>query len=172
METNRPLQTAGYLLALLLTVVPLYDAATSIWPPHLSDERWRWGSVGALSNLTLVPLLGLFIGLVIATFADDRRTRRFIGWICGLLAVVVAIAAVLFILDYFQTRTLVRPQFQHQMGIATATALAKHILTVIGLALLSRAGLSGPRAVVRSKRPVTAEPTRSPLISVGGTSAE
>lgn len=169
METNRPLQTAGYLLALLLLVIPLYDAATSVWPPHLGDERWRFGAVGALSNLTLVPMLGIFLALCVATFADDRRVRRYIGWFSALLAVAIAAFSVLFILDYFQTRTIIRPQLQHVMAVATVNALAKLIISVITLALLSRAGLSGPRAVVRAKRPV-AEPARAPLIAVGGTS--
>lgn len=172
MENNKPLQSAGYFLALLLIIIPLYDATTSVWPPHLGDERWRFGAVGALSNLTLVPLLGLFIALAIAVLADHRRTRRFIGWLCAILAVVIAVLAALFMLDYFQTRTIVRPQFQHQMSVATMTAMGKHIVTIIGLALLSRAGLTGPKAVVRAKRPV-AEPVRSPLVAVpGATSAE
>lgn len=170
METNRPLQTAGYLVALLLILVPLFDAGASVWPPHLGDERWRFGAIGALSNLTLIPVLGLFVALAIATMADSRRTRRFIGWLCAILAVVIAVLAALFVLDYFQTRTIVRPQFQHQMAIATTTAVAKHVVTVLALALLSRAGLSGPRAVVRAKRPA-AEPARSPLITVGGTTS-
>lgn len=168
MEFNKPLARAGYFLALLLVVFPLYDATTSVWPPHLGDERWRFGAIGALSNLMLVPLLGFLIALAVATFADDRRVRRVLGWICAILALGTAVLAVLFILDYFQTRNIVRPQFQQAMGVATTTAMIKHACTIITLLLLSRVGFAGPKAVVRRNRAVTEPSAPSPLLPLGG----
>lgn len=168
MESNKSLARAGYLIAALLIVLPLFDASMSVWPPHLGDERWRYGAVGALSNLTLVPLLGFFMALVIASVVDHRRVRRVLGVLCGIFAVVLAALAVLFILDYFQTRTIVKPAFQHAMGLATGTALVKHILSIIALTLLSRAGFAGPRPAVRRKVVIT-EPTATPLMPVSGT---
>jgi len=168
MESNKPLARAGYLVAALMVLIPLFDASASVWPPHLGDERWRFGAVGALSNLTLVPILGFLIALFIASVFDHRRVRRFIGIICAILGVILAAMAVLFILDYFQTRTLVNPRFQHAMGVATATAIGKHILSVITLALLSRAGFAGPRAVAPKKRVVVTEPSVTPLVGVSG----
>jgi len=167
MESNKPLSRAGYLIAALLIIIPLFDASASVWPPHLGDERWRFGAVGALSNLTLVPLLGFLLALFIASTLDHRRVRRFIGIICAILGVVLAAMAVLFILDYFQTRTLVNPRFQHAMGVATGTAIAKHILSIIALAMLSRAGFAGPRVVAKRRVTVT-EPTATPLVGVPG----
>lgn len=168
MESNKSLARAGYLIAALLILIPLFDATASVWPPHLADERWRFGAVGALSNLTLVPLLGFLIALSIAAVFDHRRVRRFIGIICAVLAVILAAMAVLFILDYFQTRTLVNPKFQHAMGVASTTAIVKHVLAIISLALLSRAGFAGPKAVPVKKR-VIVEPTATPLIPMSGT---
>lgn len=167
MESNKPLARAGYLIAALLVITPLFDAAASVWPPHLGDEKWRFGAVGALSNLTLIPLLGFLLALFIAQAMDHRRIRRFVGIICVILAVVQAGMSIMFILDYFQTRTLVRPQFQHAMGVATTTAVAKHILTIVTLFLLARAGFAGPKAVVRKKVVVT-EPATTPLIPMSG----
>lgn len=168
MESNKPLAQAGYLLGLLLIVIPLFDAGAAVWPPHFADERWRYGAVGALSNLTLVPLLGFFVVLAIAVFMDHRRIRRTVGIICGIFALILAAAAVLFILDYFQTRTIIRPQFQNAMGVATGTALAKHLVTIVTLALLTRVGLSGPRPVAARKvvRPVDSGAT--PIVTVPG----
>lgn len=167
MESNKSLARAGYLIAALLVIIPLFDATASVWPPHLGDERWRFGAVGALSNLTLVPMLGLLVALFIATVFDHRRVRRFIGMICAIFGVVLFAMSVLFILDFFQTRTLVNPRFQHAMGIATATAVGKHVVSIIALALLSRAGFAGPRAAVK-KRVVVTEPAVSPLVGVSG----
>ncbi len=169
METNKPLQRAGYLLAFLLIVIPLIDTTMSVWPLRLSDERWRFGALGTLSNITLVPMLGILIALTIAVIAEHWRTRTVIGWICAVFAVGLAAFAVLFTLDYFQARTGVRPQAQAAVGIATTMALVKYFVSIVTLALLSRAGLTGPRKVVRVARPVVVETTPSPLI-VGGSS--
>lgn len=167
MESNKPLTRAGYLIATLLVIIPLFDALASVWPPHLGDERWRFGTVGALSNLTLVPLLGFLLALFIATTFDHRRIRRFVGIICAILALVLAATAVLFILDYFQTRTLVNPRFQHAMSVATGTAIVKHVLSIIALALLSRAGFAGPRPAAK-RRVIVTEPSPTPLVGMSG----
>lgn len=168
MESNKSLARAGYLIGALLVIIPLFDATTSVWPLRLGDERWRWGAVGGLSNLTLVPLLGFLIVLAIASVFDQRRVRRFVGIICAIMAVILAVLVALFLLDYFQTRTLVNPKFQHAMGVAQTTATLKHIVTIISLALLSRAGFAGPKAVPARKR-VVVEPTATPLIPMSGT---
>ena len=168
METNKPLARAGYLLAALLVITPLFDGTMQVWPLRLSDERWRFGSVGSLSNLLLVPLLGLLMAIAIATFTDGRRVKRVVGAICAVLAVVLAALSVLFILDYFQVRTIVVPRMQHATAIATTTAVVKNILSIIALALLSRAGFAGPKAVVvRKVAPVT-ERSSTPLIPLSG----
>ncbi len=168
MDSNKSLTRAGYLLALLLVVVPLFDAGTSMWPLRLSDERWRFGAIGSLSNITLVPLLGLLLALSFAVFLDHRRTRRFLGWICGLMALGLAIMAVLFILDYFQARTIVRPQAQSVVTIATTVALVKDVFTILILVLLARAGFAGPKVVVRKKQVSVADPVATPLIPMPG----
>ena len=168
METNKPLARAGYLLAALLFIVPLVDSTMQVWPLRLGDERWRFGAVGTLSNLLLVPMLGLLMAIAIATFADGRRVKRVVGAICGVLAVLLAILSVLFILDYFQVRTIVVPRMQHAMVVGSTTAVIKNILSIITLALLTRAGFAGPKAaVVRKVAPVT-EPSSTPLIPLSG----
>lgn len=171
METNKSLARAGYLLAAILVIIPLFDGMLQVWPLRLSDERWRFGSVGSLSNLFLVPLLGLLIALTIAHLTDARRTKRVIGSICAVLAVGLAILSVLFILDYFQVRTQVVPRMQQATSVASMTAVAKNLLSIITLALLSRAGFAGPKAVVVVRRGgMVTEPSATPLIPLGGAS--
>jgi hypothetical protein len=142
----------GYLLALLMIIVPLFDGVMSVWPLQLSEERWRFGAVGAISNLTLIPLLGFLIALFIAAALDHRRVRRILGWVCAILAVLLAAVVVVFILDFFQTRAMVRPQYKHPMTVATITSLFKQVLTVITLVLLSGVGLSGPKGAGRKAK--------------------
>jgi hypothetical protein len=168
METNKPLARAGYLLAALLVITPLFDATTQVWPLRMSDERWRFGAVGSLSSLLLVPLLGLLLAIAIATLMDSRRVKRVVGSVCGVLALVLAVLSVLFILDYFQVRTIVNPKFQHATSVASTTAMVKNVFSILTLILLARAGFAGPKAVVvRKGAPVTA-PSSTPLIPLSG----
>lgn len=172
METNKHLARAGYLLSALLIILPLFDTTMQVWPLRLGDERWRFGAVGQLSNLLLVPLLGFLLIIAIATFRDSRRVKRVTGAICAILAVVLAILCVFFILDYFQARTIITPKFQHAIAVATTSAMLKNVLSIITLALLSRAGFAGPKATVVKKVVPTPEPSPTPLIPLGATRAE
>ena len=168
METNKPLARAGYLLGALLVIMPLFDLVTQVLPLRPGDERWRFGVVGQLSSILLVPLLGLLLIITIATFTDDRRVKRVFGAICGVLALLLAILSVLFILDYFQVRTIVKPAAQHVIVVASATAFAKNVLSIITLALLSRAGFAGPKAAIAKRVPPVIENSSTPLIPLSG----
>lgn len=169
METNKPLARAGYLLAALLVIAPLVDGTMQLLPLRLDDERWRFGAVGSLSNLLLVPLLGLLLAIAVATFTDARRTKRVIGSLCGVLAFLLAAMSVLFILDYFQVRTIVTPKFQHATAVATTSAIIKNVVSIIALVLLSRAGFAGPKATVARKvAPPVTGPSSTPLLPLSG----
>jgi hypothetical protein len=172
MENNKHLARAGYLLATLLVIIPLFDTTMQVWPLRLSDERWRFGAVGQLSNLLLVPLLGLLLIIAIATFRDSRRIKRVVGAICAILAVVLAVLSVLFILDYFQARTIITPKFQHAIAVATTSAMLKNVLSIVTLALLSSAGFAGPKATAVKKAAPTSEPSATPLIPLGASRVE
>jgi len=139
MEINKPLARAGYLLGALLVLIPLSDATSQVMPLRFGDERWRFGAVGQLSNLLLVPLLGFLIVIAIATLRDSRRVKRVIGAVCGILALILAVLSVLFILDYFQARAIITPKFQHAIAVATGSALVKNVISIVTLVLLSRA---------------------------------
>jgi hypothetical protein len=172
MEPNKHLARAGYVLAALLIIIPLFDATMQVWPLRLSDERWRFGAVGQLSNLLLIPLLGFLLIITIATLRDSRRVKRVIGAICAILGVVLAILSVLFILDYFQARTIITPKFQHAIAVATTTAMVKNVLSIVILALLSRAGFAGPNTTVVKKVAPASESSATPLIPLGASRVE
>jgi hypothetical protein len=168
METNKSLARAGYLLAAILVIIPIVDGTMQVLPFRFGEERWRFGAVGSFSNLMLVPLLGFLLAITVATLTDARRTKRVIGTICGILAFFIAAASVLFILDYFQVRTIVTPQFQHATAVATTSALVKNLVSIIALVLLSRAGFAGPKASVPRKVAPVIDTSASPLIPLGG----
>jgi cytochrome c biogenesis factor len=172
MESNKPLARAGYLLAAALVIIPIIDSTVPLLPLRLGDERWRWGVVGQFSNVMLVPLVGLFLAMALAQFTDARRLKRILGIIAGILALALAVMSVSFVLDYFQVRTLAKPTAQHAMGVASTTAFIKNIVSIIVLALLSRAGFAGPRVLAtpaKARKPEGASvASPSPLVGVGG----
>lgn len=168
MEINKPMARAGYLLSALLVIMPLVDGIMQLLPLRPGDERWRFGAVGSLSNLLLVPLLGLLLAVGVATLTDARRVKRVVGTICAILAIGLGIVSVLFILDYFQVRTGVTPKFQRSIGIATTSALIKNVVSIIILFLLSRAGFAGPKVTANRKVAPFIDTSSTPLIPLGG----
>ena len=148
MEQNRPLAHAGYLLAASLFAVPLVDAILPLLPLRVGDERWRWSAVGQVSNLLLIPLIGILLAIAVAAATNDRRVRHVIGIVCGLLALALAIMSVSFVLDYLQIRTAVIPRLRHASSMASITTDVKNVFYIIVLALLSRACLAAPKATL------------------------
>lgn len=137
MEPTRPLARAGYLMAALLVILPIFDAVTRFAPAHLSDQKWRFQVGGNLSNTTLVPLIGLLIALAFTFYADDPRTRRFVGIVCTVFAVAIIAMAGMFAMDYFGVRADVPPRLQHGVALASIAAICKEILAIIVLLLLA-----------------------------------
>jgi uncharacterized membrane protein len=148
MEQNRPLAHAGYLLAASLFLIPLVDAIMPLMPLRFTEERWRGSAVGQVSNLLLIPLVGILLAIAVTTIVDDRRVRRVIGIICAVLAVTLAIMSVSFVLDYFQVRTAVIPRLRQASAMASITTGVKNIFYIIVLALLSRACVTAPKTTL------------------------
>ncbi|MEO7043345.1 MAG: hypothetical protein ABI035_13870 [Gemmatimonadaceae bacterium] len=168
MATNKPMARAGYLLAALLVIGPLFDGTTQLLPIRAGDERWRFGAVGSLSNLLLLPLLGLLLAVAVSEFTDARRTKRVLGAICAILAFCLAALSVGFILDYFQVRTAITPRLQHATAVATSIVLVKNVLTIVTLFLLTRAGYIGPKAALLRSGPRLKESAAASLLPLGG----
>ncbi|HXC24822.1 MAG TPA: hypothetical protein VNU46_02825, partial [Gemmatimonadaceae bacterium] len=146
MDAHPTIARPAYFLAALLFFVPLFDAAMSMWPFHLGLEQWRFGAVGALSNYPLMPLAGLLLALVTARTNQHWRTRRILGWLCALFAVILLVIVLLFILDYYQTKSLVHPEYKHAMQVAMGIATVKILLTIVALTLLAPAGVTGTKS--------------------------
>ena len=144
MERNRSLAHAGYLVGALLFAIPLWDAAVRVWPLQFGNEQWRFRIVGSLASITLIPMIGVFVGLATATYAGSERARRSIGVFCLALAVVVAGLAAVFIVDYLQLRSTFPPPVQHSAMLLSSIAVAKFAVTALVLVLL---GLGGRMAM-------------------------
>lgn len=156
---------AGYLLVILLIVLPLLDTAVSVLPFQFSDERWRFGAMGAVSSIMVVPLLGSWLALVISVVQDHRKTRRVIGWISVVMTAVFSFLFLVFILDYIQARADVRDEYLTAMDQAAIVSLIKQMATIVFLILIGLAGLKGSKSASRSRR-ISSETEETPLISM------
>lgn len=166
MDANPTIARPAYFLAALFVALPMFDVVASVWPFHPALEQWRFGAVGALSNYTLLPLAGLLLGVITARTNNHRIFRRILGWLCALFAAVLVGVVLLFIMDYLQTKNIVHQEYRHAMAIATATASGKLICTILTLAMLAPAGITGPKRVWKEPGPGEREAT--PLIPILG----
>lgn len=168
MDSNKTLAAPGYAVAAMLFLIPLSDALAGILPLQLGNERWRFGAIGSIISITILPLVALFLATAVAAVFEHRRFRRILGWLNGLLTLIVAVMLIMFVLDFFQERMTVRPQFLHTIDVATEVALVKGAFTLLILILLTRAGLSGPKALLRRTGVKTAPGEATPLIPLRG----
>jgi len=146
MDSKKTLAAPAYLIAFLLFALPLIDVSTQLTPFRFASEQWRFNSVGAISSMLILPIAAVLVAVATAAIFEHRRTRRIFGWISALLAIALAAALVLFVLDFFQVRPQYRPQLQDSLQRATTLVIFKQILSIFALTLIARAGLSGPKA--------------------------
>jgi hypothetical protein len=128
-----------YFVAIILIVIPVFDAATSVWPFHIGNPQWRFAIVGLLSNALLLPMIGGLMAVTIAVSLDHERAQRYMkigGWV---LVGVMALVMVTFVLDTVQSRSAIRPEMMLGYYVATGTAMAKLIVAELALVLLARA---------------------------------
>jgi hypothetical protein len=144
MLTRRHLWPA-YFVALMLIVIPLFDATMSVFPPRFGTAQWRFGALGLLSNASMIPLVGLLIAFVTAGYLDQHRVLKTIGALSLVFAVLTLAALGLFALDAVQARVGIRPELARGYKIASVTAGAKMILASLTFGAFALAGLRGAK---------------------------
>jgi hypothetical protein len=135
----RRLAPCLYLLAFILIVVPLFDAATTTMPFRVGNVQWRFGAIGLLSNTLLTPGLGFGLAVVTAVTMQHVRTQRVLAILSWLTIVALLGLLVMFTLDALQTRPLVRPEQRLPFNVACVTAACKFLLWSVAFFLFGRA---------------------------------
>ena len=142
-ERRDILLKAGYLVALLLVLVPVSDAVARTWPLRPGDERWRFGTLGIVFNAMVTPLLGVFLAMVTAALLEQFRTLRVIAVVTLVAAVLTLVAIPAFGLDYLQLRATVTAEAMAGFDAAARKAIAVGLVSgAVALVL----GISGWRA--------------------------
>jgi hypothetical protein len=140
---------AGYLVALLLVLMPLWDILARNWPIQPGNERWRFATLGPAFNAMVTPLLGVFLAMVLAVLLDHRRTLKTLGAVTIAAAVGSLAALGLFTLDYLQLRASVTAEAIAMWDAAGRKAIAVGVLGTVATLVL---GISGWRAAGRVSR--------------------
>jgi hypothetical protein len=146
MTESRQIAVPAYLVSLALILIPLADVMTTLFPWRVMDARWRFGAVGLISNALLLPMAGLLIAYVAATILNHATTRRVLG-ILGLLGALVGVVALgMFALDSLQTRASVAPAMRTSFMVATLAASIKTIVATITFVAIGIVALRGRKS--------------------------
>jgi hypothetical protein len=160
MTRYRHLALPAYSVAAALLLIPLTDAALSLWPWRLGTAQWRFGAIGLFSNALMIPAAGLLIILATSLTLDHWRTLRVFGAICAAGALLTFTSVFLFALDAIQTRASVNPQARLSFDVASLTAVGKLLLGTLALTGFAIAGL-------RTKREARAVPVGRAQVMAG-----
>jgi hypothetical protein len=138
---NRNFARAAYVVGAALILIPMWDAGTSVLPLRLAESRWRYGTIGLLSNSLLIPMAGVAIVFAVALAMGDRRTLRALGAIAGLSCLLTVVAIATFALDAIQSQSGIRADVRVPALVATTTATVKLLIGAVAFGFFALAGL-------------------------------
>jgi hypothetical protein len=140
MKLNRALVAALYSIAFMLMLIPLSEAALSVWPMRAGTASWRYGATGLVSRALMTPLLGLAIASGAAIALDHRRMLRTLAVAAALGTLLLVSASGLFALDALEVHNRVRLDARSAFYAATLQATAKIAAAITVLALVAIGG--------------------------------
>ncbi|MES2177425.1 MAG: hypothetical protein V4550_06135 [Gemmatimonadota bacterium] len=140
MNNFKRLAPAAYLLAVLFLVIPMVDNLMSVVPLHPGSSAWRFGAIGLLSNALLLPALGLLIAFFAAMNLSHTRLLFIMRILTWAVAMLLVVAAIVFLLDALQARGTLNPAFKRSAKLASITATAKLLIGALTFAVIGYAG--------------------------------
>lgn len=152
-QQQRRLAAPSYIAAVSLMVFPIFDQLMQlVSTAKLHDARWRFGAAGLLSNLLVLPVVGLTLVFIIATAFEHRVFQRILSVLCAIAAFGLVAATGVFMLDAIQVRSLMRPEAISSWAVATGTAVAKLGVAILAIALFAVAGFRNSKAPKQAQR--------------------
>jgi hypothetical protein len=95
-------QVAPLLIAVgaALSIAGIIDAGLYFIPPGFGDATWEFGTIGQLMDTLPAPTMGvLFLAVGLRALGTRRGWTRGMAVVCGVAVAVLAVMAVLFLLD-------------------------------------------------------------------------
>ena len=138
---NRHLARAAYVVGFALILIPMFDAGTSILPLRFAESRWRYGSIGLLSNSLLIPMAGVLIVFAVANAYGHRVALRALGGVAAVSSLLCLGAIVTFVLDALQSQSGVIAEAHTAYIVASSTAAVKLLIGAVAFGFFAMAGL-------------------------------
>jgi hypothetical protein len=126
MSRFRFLIVPGYLVGLLLTLLPLFGVLMQTFPPRPGDVTWRFTTAGLYGGVLLTPLLGVFLLFALALLAEHRGVMRVLAVTNAAVVVGCLIAIGLFSLDLLQIRATVPTAGKARFALAGLTTAGQY----------------------------------------------
>ena len=145
MEKHRYLAWPTYVVAFSLSIIPPFDALMQVLPTHPGDPRWRFGFFGLMSNALMLPLVGLLLAFVGASYFEHRRFQKILGAIACLIAVATLAMLGLFALDALQVRGQVKATASLAYNVTALSAAMKALIGIVSLGAFGVAALKAPK---------------------------
>lgn len=137
---DRPVRTgvgrfikAGYTVAALFFFVPLMDIFTAALPIAPGIISWRYGAIGAAANYLISMVFGLFVGLVVSAAAEEKGALKFWSVLTIASGVILTVLSLEFLLDFFQLRSVVRPEAVFAFRVGFGKAWLKYVFAATAM---------------------------------------
>jgi predicted lysophospholipase L1 biosynthesis ABC-type transport system permease subunit len=131
-----------YLLALIITVSPLFELVANLWPPRPLELLWRYGALGLSAGYMANVALGVALLMVMAYWQGHSKLLWIVGLASVVLSVLVLSAMTMFALDVGQVRAL---RVEEMQGATLVAGLMQEFKYLIGGLALACLGLGGMR---------------------------
>ena len=145
-DRYRKLFMVGYVLGLTLIVVPAVEVIVQGWPPTPTAVRWRYGLLGYMGNQLALPTIGYVLAVCTAALVGQGKVLRVLSGTSLAGALILALMAVLFLLDAVQVRNTVNPDVMKAFDSASIKALLSFGLTFVIFLWMGRTGWKASRA--------------------------
>ena len=149
-QTSRParqyLALPGQLLAWYLILLPLSTLLLTVATPTPQGMMGRLQVFALAADAVLHPVVGLFLGTLLAGYFNQHRLRRVYSVLAAIGGVALVVLGPLYLLDAVQTRGRIRPELATMYDMHMLRTVGQFVL--VGLLLLVLA-VVGWRAATR-----------------------
>jgi hypothetical protein len=136
LDPEEALSGPMYVVAIALILLPTLDFVFSVPPAQFSSVQWRFAAFGMLSEVVMMPVIGVALAVAVAGFLRHFHVVRLLVFLCLTLALLLIVASLGFVLDVLQLQGTVPQEGRPAFNSAWIRALSKLALLALILAYL------------------------------------
>jgi hypothetical protein len=125
------------LAALLMIVMPLFQAGLQIWPLQLTNMQWRYQAAGGLVGALMLPFLGLSAIALIGRGLENRALSLATGVAAGVFTLGLGASIVVYALDAQQLQAIVTSAMAKPFKMMTIRVAGVAVMFFVGFAYLT-----------------------------------